>query len=158
MRYPLPATHLQVSTQIWTHGYRWYCESQCHDCDCTYPCSPYPDLPMSFPSHQNHSRAPNATPKPFGSILSQLASQQRTPKHSDSLVSSRHIPNLMLLQPFLFLTSSRFLTSTLIPDSMPFDLHSSASSEMNCERQRPNSGSPPLSVLSYRWSWSLTVP
>ena len=30
--------------------------------------------------------------------------------------------------------------------------------EMNCERQRPNSGSPPLSMLSYRRSWSLTVP
>ena len=30
--------------------------------------------------------------------------------------------------------------------------------EMNCERQRPNSGSPPLSILSYRRSWSLTVP
>ena len=31
-------------------------------------------------------------------------------------------------------------------------------SEMNCERQRPNSGSPPLSMLNYRRSWSLTVP
>ena len=31
-------------------------------------------------------------------------------------------------------------------------------SEMNCKRQRPNSGSPPLSMLSYRRSWSLTVP
>ena len=30
--------------------------------------------------------------------------------------------------------------------------------EMNCEQQRPNSGSPPLSMLSYRRSWSLTVP
>ena len=30
--------------------------------------------------------------------------------------------------------------------------------EMNCERHRPNSGSPPLSMLSYRRSWSLTVP
>ena len=30
--------------------------------------------------------------------------------------------------------------------------------EMNCEWQRPNSGSPPLSMLSYRRSWSLTVP
>ena len=130
-----------------------YCESQCHDCDCTYPCSPYPDLPMSFLSHQNHSRAPNATPKPFGSILSQLASQQCTPKHSDSLVSSQHIPNSMLLQPFLFLTSSRFPTSTLISDPMPFDLHSSASSlflmshrSCNCGRAKPDHVPPLLNV------------
>ena len=69
----------------------------CHDRDCTYPCSPYPDLPTSFPSHQNHPQAPNATPKPSGSILSQLTSQQHTPKHSDSLLSSQHIPNPTLL-------------------------------------------------------------
>ena len=30
--------------------------------------------------------------------------------------------------------------------------------EMNCEQQRPNSGSPPLSMLSYSRSWTLTVP
>ena len=47
---------------------------QCHDCDHTYPCSPYPNLPTPFPSHQNHPQAPNATPKPSGSILSQLMS------------------------------------------------------------------------------------
>ena len=37
-------------------------------------------------------------------------------------------------------------------------LYEDADNEMNCERQRPNSGSPLLSMLSYRWSWSLTVP
>ena len=30
--------------------------------------------------------------------------------------------------------------------------------EINCEWQRPNSGSPLLSVLSYSQSWTLTVP
>ena len=33
-----------------------------------------------------------------------------------------------------------------------------AGGEMNCEQQRPNSGSPPLSMLSYSQSWTLTVP
>ena len=46
----------------------------CHDCDCTYPYSPYPDLSTPIPSHQNHFRAPNAKPEPSGSIPSQLAS------------------------------------------------------------------------------------
>ena len=37
-------------------------------------------------------------------------------------------------------------------------MKSQADNEMNCEQHRPNSGSPLLSMLSYRWSWSLTVP
>ena len=37
-------------------------------------------------------------------------------------MSCRHIPDLTLLRPFPFLTSSRFPTSTLIPDPMLFDL------------------------------------
>ena len=68
---------------------------------------------------QNHPQAPNATPEPSGSVPSQLASQQRTPEHSDSLASSRCTPDPMLFQPFLFPVSSRFPTSgTLIPDLM----------------------------------------
>ena len=97
----------------------------CHNCDRTYPCFPHPDLPTSFLNHQNHPRTPNATPEPSGSIPSQLASQQCTPEHSDSLASSRCIPDPMLLRPFLFLVSSRFPTSTLIPDPMLFNLLSS---------------------------------
>ena len=46
----------------------------CHDHNCTYPYLPYPDLSTPIPSHQNHPQAPNATPKPSGSILSQLVS------------------------------------------------------------------------------------
>ena len=99
---------------------------------------------MPIPSRLNHSRAPNAKPEPSDP----LASQQCTPEHPDSLVSSQRIPNPTLLQPFLslassrlptptlipdpthprpllFLVSSRFLTSTPIPDPMPFDLPSS---------------------------------
>ena len=79
---------------------------------------------MPIPSHPNHSRAPNTKPEPSDP----LASQQRTPEHSDSLASSQHISNPTLLQPFLFLMSSRFLTSIHIPDPTPFNLHSSASS------------------------------
>ena len=79
----------------------------CHDRDRTYPYTP-------IPSHLNHSRAPNAKPKPSDP----LASQQRTPEHSDSLASSQLVPDPTLLRPFLFLTSSRFPTSTLIPDPM----------------------------------------
>ena len=105
-----------------------------------------PDLSTPFPSHLNHSQAPNTKPKPSDP----LTSQQRAPKHSDSLASSQHIPDPTHLRPFLSLTSSRFLTptpipdptliqplfflvssrfptTTLIPDPTPFDLHSFAS-------------------------------
>ena len=64
----------------------------CHDHDWTHPHSPYPDLPSSFPSHQNHSRAPLAKPEPSGSILSQLISKC-IPEPSDPLVSQQHIPD-----------------------------------------------------------------
>ena len=108
----------------------------CHDRDRTYPYSPYSDLSTPILSHLNHSQAPNAKPEPSDP----LASQQRTPEHSDSLASSQHIPDpthlrpfLSLassqhipdpthLRPFLSLASSQFLTSTLIPDPMPFNL------------------------------------
>ena len=125
----------------------------CHNHDCTYPYLPYPNLSMPIPSHQNYPPAPNATPEPSGSILSQLVSQQRTPEHSDSLVSSWHtpehsdslassrcIPNPMLLRPFLFLASSWFLTSTLIPDPTSFDLLCS------CVKSIPN-----VSLASRLW-------
>ena len=101
---------------------------------------------MPFPSHLNHSRAPNTKPKPSDP----LASQQCTPEHSDSPVSSQCISDPTHLQPFLsftssrfptptpihdpthprpllFLASSRFPTTTLIPDLTSFDLHSFAS-------------------------------
>ena len=48
--------------------------------------------------------------------LTPLASQQRTPEHSNSLASSQRIPDPTLLRPLLFLVSSRFPTPTLIPD------------------------------------------
>ena len=78
-------------------------DGSCHNCDCTYPYTPYPDLSTPIPSHLNHSRAPNAKPEPS-------ESQQCTPEHSDSLVSSQRIPDPTHLRPFLSLTSSRFPT------------------------------------------------
>ena len=78
---------------------------------------------MPIPSHLNHSRAPNTKPEPSDP----LASQQRTPEHSDPLASSQRIPDPTHPRPLLFLTSSRFPTNTLVPDPMPFDLHSFAS-------------------------------
>ena len=130
------------------HHSSWkHTTSYCHDRDCTYPYTPHPDLSTPIPSYLNHSRAPNAKPEPSDP----LASQQRTPKHSNSLVSSQRIPDRTHLQPFLslvssrfptptlipdqtlirpllFLASSQFLISTLIPDPTSFDLHSFASS------------------------------
>ena len=87
-------------------------ETTCHDRDCTYPYSSYPDPSTPIPSHLNQSQAPNTKPEPSNP----LASQQRTPKHSDSLASSQCISDPMLLRPFLSLASSRFPTPTLIPD------------------------------------------
>ena len=86
----------------------------CHDCDRTYPYSPYPDLSTPIPSHLNHSWAPNAKPEPSDP----LTSQQRTPEHSDSLASSQCIPGPTHLRLFLSLVSSRFPTPTLIPNPM----------------------------------------
>ena len=136
----------------------------CHDRDCTYPYSPYPDLPTPIPSHLNHSRAPNTKPEPSDP----LASQQHTPGHSDSLASSQRIPDPTLLRPFLslassrfptptlipdlthprpllFLASSRFPTTTLIPDPTPFNLHSFVSNlfptfhwSRDCGRAKPD--------------------
>ena len=40
------------------------CLMNCHNCDHTYLCSPYPNLSTSFPSHQNHPQAPNVNPEP----------------------------------------------------------------------------------------------
>ena len=93
----------------------------CHDRDRTYPYTPYPDLSTPIPSHLNHSRAPNAKPEPSDPLMS----QQCTPEHSDSLASSQCIPDPMHLRPFLSLASSRFPTTTLIPDPTPFNLLSS---------------------------------
>ena len=137
----------------------------CHNRDRTYPYSPYPDLSTPIPSHQNHFRAPNAKPEPSGSIPSQLASNASpnplTPSclsnallnNSNSLASSRCIPNPMHLRPFLSLASSQFLTPTLIPDLMPFDLHSFASSlfptshrSRDCSRVKPDRVPPSLNA------------
>ena len=119
----------------------------CHDHDRTYPYSPYPNLSTPIPSHLNHSQAPNAKSEPSDPLVS----QQCTPKHSDSLAPSRRIPNPMLLQPFLSLSSSQFLTPTLIPDPTPFDLHSFASSlfltshwSCDCGQAKPNRIPPSL--------------
>ena len=111
--------------------------SCCHDRDRTYPYTPYPDLSTPIPSHMNHSRAPNTKPEPSDPLASQqrtpehsnpLASSQRIPEHSDPLASSQCIPDPTHLRPFLSLASSRFPTTTLIPDPTSFDLHSFASS------------------------------
>ena len=121
--------------------------ADCHDHDRTYPYLPYSDLSMPIPSHLNHSRAPNAKPEPSDPLVS----QQRTPEHSNSLASSRRIPDLMHLRPFLFLASSRFPTSTPIPDLMSFDLHSFASSPFptvhrscDCGQAKPDCVPPSL--------------
>ena len=121
--------------------------SQCHDRDRTYPYRPYPDLSTPTPSHLNHSQALNTKPEPSDP----LASQQRTPEHSDPLASSQHIPDPTHLRPFLSLTSSRFPTTTLIPDPMSFNLHSFASSlfptfhrSRDCSRAKPNRVPPSL--------------
>ena len=123
------------------------CLHGCHDRDCTYPYRPYPDLSTPIPSHLNHSRAPNAKPEPSDP----LASQQCTPKHSDSLASSQCVPDPTLIQPLLFLVSSRFPTTTLIPNLMPFDLHSFALNlfptfhrSRDCGRAKPDRVPPSL--------------
>ena len=149
---------------------RFIDEVHCHDHDRTYPYRPYPDLSTPIPSHLNHSRAPNAKPEPSDP----LASQQRTPKHPDSLASNQctpdptlirpfpflassqfltptPIPDLTLIRPLLFLASSRFPTTTLIPDQTPFDLHSFESNlfpmfhrSRNCGRAKPDCVPPSL--------------
>ena len=96
---------------------------------------------MSFPSLQNHPQASLAKPEPTGSIPSQLASWQCTPKPSDPLASHQHIPNPTLLQPSLFIASSQFLTSTLILNPTLFNLLSS------CIKFIPNNS-------SVSWLWS----
>ena len=130
----------RVFIQVWC-GY--------HDCDWTHPYSPYPDLSMLVPSHQNHPWAPLAKPKPSGSILSQLASNTflnpLIPLHLDNTFSTLYPfptqPNPMLLWPFLFLTSVWFPTPTLIPNLTPFDLLSLVS------KSTPN-----VSSVSRLWS------
>ena len=123
------------------------CLGHCHDRDCTYPYTPFPDLSTPIPSHLNHSRAPNTKPEPSDPLVS----QQRTPEHSDSLASSQRVPDPTLIQPLLFLASSRFPTTTLIPDPTPFDLHSFASSlfptfhrSRDCGRAKPDRVPPSL--------------
>ena len=119
----------------------------CHNHDRIYPYRPYPDLSTPILSHLNHSRAPNTKPEPSDP----LASQQRTPEHSDPLVSSQRIPDPTHLRPFLSLVSSRFPTTTLIPDLTSFDLHSFASSlfptfhrSRDCGRAKPDRVPPSL--------------
>ena len=102
------------------------------------PYSPYPNLSMPILSHQNHFRAPNAKPKPSGSIPSQLASNVSpnllTPSRLSNALPNTPTPlHLVDAFPircsfnlFLSLTSSRFLTPTLIPTRCSFDLSSSS--------------------------------
>ena len=88
---------------------------------------------MPIPSHQNHPQAPLAKPEPSGSILSQLASNTSsnplTPLCLDNAFPTLYPfltwPDPTLLQPFLFLASVWFPTSTLIPNLALFDLLSS---------------------------------
>ena len=131
-----------TSTQIFSRT-----DLTCHNHDRTYPYRPYPDLSTPIPSHLNHSRAPNAKPEPSDP----LASQQCTPEHSNSLASSQRVPDPMLIRPLLFLVSSRFLTTTLIPDPTPFDLHSFASNlfpmfhrSRDCGQAKPDRVPPSL--------------
>ena len=135
-----------------SQGECWWRVEDCYDRDRTYPCSSHPDLPTSFPSRQNHPQAPNATPEPSGSIPSQLTSLTHSQTLWPPCVSTMHSwhythsrPNPMLPQPFLFLASSWFPTSTLIPNPTPFNLHSSASSlfptfhrSRDCGRAKPD--------------------
>ena len=79
-------------TSLWL----WLCypvTAVCHNCDSTYPYLPYPNLSMSFLSHQNHPQAPFSNPKSSGPILSQLLSHQHTPEPSDFLAPHLHIPD-----------------------------------------------------------------
>ena len=164
----IPRASSAVLMIVWGRPPRYFLlneyELGCHNCDHTYPYSPYPNLSTPILSHLNHSRAPNTKPEPSDP----LASQQRTPEHSDSLASSQcipdpthlrpflslvssrfltptPIPNPMLIRPLLFLASSRFPTTTLIPDLTPFDLHSFTSSlfptfhrSRDCGRAKPD--------------------
>ena len=119
----------------------------CHDRDRTHPYTPCPDMSTPIPSHLNHSRAPNTKPEPSDP----LASQQHTPEHSDSLASSQRIPDPTHPRPFLSLASSRFPTTTLIPDPTSFDLLSSCVSlfpdvhrSRDCGRAKPDRVPPSL--------------
>ena len=100
--------------------------ASCHDRDRTHPYTPYPDLSMPIPSHLNHSRAPNTKPEPSDP----LASQQRTPEHSNSLASR---------QPHSFPT--RCLSTFSLLASVPFPtFHRSR----DCGRAKPDRVPPSL--------------
>ena len=88
--------------------------------------SPFPSTYLAK-VRQNHPQAPLAKPEPSGSIPSQLVSNTfpnpLTPLCLDKCIPDTiPIPDPTLLQPSLFLASSQFPTSTLIPDPMPFNL------------------------------------
>ena len=92
-----------------------YFKVACHDRDHTYPYLPYPDLSMPIPSHQNHFQAPNAKPKPSGSIPSQLASNASPNPLTPSRLSNA-LPNT--------LTPLRLVNA--FPTQCTFDLSSSS--------------------------------
>ena len=104
----------------------------CHDRDRTYPYLPYPDLSMPIPSHQNHSRAPNAKPEPSGSIPSQLRSNASPNPLTPSCLSNA-LPNtltpLRLADAFptqctFNLSSSSCQVDSRHPHSFPTQRHS----------------------------------
>ena len=86
----------------------------CHDRDRTYPYSPYPNLSTPTPSHLNHSQAPNAKPKPSGSIPSQLASNA-----SPNLLTPSRLSNALLNTPTPLHLVNAFLTRRTFDLSSP---------------------------------------
>ena len=98
---------------------------QCHDRDRTYPYSPYPDPSTPIPSHQNHSRAPNANPEPSGSILSQLASNASPNPLTPSRLSNT-LPN----------TPTPLRLVDTFPTRCSFNL-SSSSHQVNSQHPHP---------------------
>ena len=106
----------QVSGCRVIHVFRLYgTVDLCHDRDRTYPYSPYPDLSIPIPSHQNHPQAPNAKPELSGSIPSQLASNASPNPLTPSRLSNA-LPNTP--------TPSRLADA--FPTRRSFDLSSSS--------------------------------
>ena len=135
--HPEPAHILATHSQtLWFHP-KPTCvlamhSQTCHDRDRTYPYLPYPDLSMPIPSHQNHSRAPNAKPEPSGSIPSQLVSNASpnplTPSHPSNALLNTLTP-LGLADAFLTrrtfnLSSSLRQVDSRHPHSFPTRRHS----------------------------------
>src|SRR5947208_1659534 len=91
----------------------------CHNRDRTYPYPAHPDLSTSFPSHQNHSRAPLPIPNPLIPHPILLASHQRIPNPLASSRANLRLINALLnpLTPWRLVNA--FPTTIPIPDPTP---------------------------------------